>query len=189
MTLLQRPALLALPLIAALAACADAPRYVLDTAPTAASVRLRVASVELREVVVPTYAEDSKILAEGADGGLKPVKGEWADATARGVTSELARALDLRTSASIAAEPWPLSQPADVRLEVRIERLVARADGRFQLAGQYAVAAPDGQIRDFLDRFDIMVPLAGHSPAEIAQAYGTALGDLGGRIVARLARR
>ena len=185
------PKALILPLILTLAACGgDATRFLIEPAPVAAPVRLRVSSIELREVVLPGYAEDSQILAEGADGGLRPVKGaEWADGSAQAITAQLARSLDLRSTASVAAEPWPLTDPADVRLEVRIDRMVARANGRFQLSGQYAVASPDGRLRDRLERFDLASPMAGDGPAAIAAAYAGCLDQLSGRIIATLQGR
>lgn len=178
-----------------LAGCGgNATRYVVEAepmaTPAAAKQRLRVGSIELREVVLPAYGEDSKLLVEGKDGGLTPVRGsEWADASPRAITAELARSLDLRSTASVAAEPWPLLDGPDIRLEVRIDRLIARADGAFLLGGQYAVASPDGRLRDFLERFEISVPLADQKPATVARAYGAALDGLGSQILRRLARR
>lgn len=183
--------LLPLSLVLLLAACAGTPsRYLIETAPAPAPIALRVSTIELRDVVLPAYAEDSKILQETAEGGLRPIKGaEWADGTARGVTAELARSLDLRGSASVAAEPWPLSDPAQVRLEVRIDRMVARADGSFLLSGQFALAAPERQIRDGLERFEIAVPLADTGAAAVANAYASSLEQLSLQILRRLARR
>lgn len=189
MTLL--PKALTLPLILTLAACSgESTRFLIEPAPAEAPVRLRVSSIEMREVVLPAYAADSQILAEGPDGGLRPVKGaEWADGSAQAVTAQLARSLDLRSTASVAAEPWPLTEPADVRLEVRIDRMVARADGRFQLSGQYALASPDRKIRDSLTRFDLSAPLADEAPGAIAAAYAQTLDQLGRRIIATLQGR
>lgn len=183
--------LLPLSLTLLLAGCAAAPsRFLIETAPATAPIALRVSSIELRDVVLPAYAEDSQILQETADGGMRPIKGaEWADGTARGVTAELARSLDLRGSASVAAEPWPLTDPAQVRLEVRIDRMVARVDGSFLLSGQFAVAAPERQLRDSLERFAISVPLADNGPGAVAGAYAAALEQLSLQILRRLARR
>lgn len=197
------PALLAPVLLATvLSGCGalgggTATRYLVDTAPSAAApapapVRLRVSTIELRDVVLPAHGEGTQILVEGADGGLTPIPGgQWADGSARGITTELARHLDLRGTATVAAEPWPLADPAQIRVEVRIERLLARADGRFQLSGQYAVSAPDGHLREFIERFDLLAPMPeGRAPAAaVAQSYGQALSLLGDQILARLARR
>lgn len=193
----SRAALLALCVATlALAACTSPPatRYLIEAAPSAeeAPVRLRVSTVELRDVSLPAYGEGSQILREGEAGVLVPITGaEWADGSAGAITAELARRLDLRSTATVAAEPWPLADPAQLRLEVRLARVVARADGQFQLSGQFAVAAPDGAMRDFIERIDITVPMNAHeNPARsVAEAYGRALEALAEVILARLARR
>ena len=170
-----------------LAGCGQDAQFLVEASAPVREVRLRVASLELREVSLPAYAIAADILQEEADGALRPIrKAVWADGSARGVTAGMARSLDLRTSAEVAAEPWPLAEPADARLEVRIERIVARADGTFQLAGQYAVASPEGRIREFIERFDIRVPVTQAGPAAIASANGVAVGQLADAIVARL---
>lgn len=189
---------LALLLILALAACTSTPttRFLVDAtpagAPPEATQRLRVSTIELREVVLPTYGEGTQILRQGADGGLIPVTdGQWADGSPAAVTAELARSLDLRSTATVAAEPWPLVDPAQVRLEVRFERVLARADGQFQLSGQFAVSSPDMILRDFIERFDIITPMAADQPGAqgVSLAYGRALSMLSDRILTRLARR
>lgn len=186
---LTKALFLCLPL--ALAACSGAgtTRYLVESGTAEAPARLRVNTIEVRDVMLPAYGEETQILRETAEGGLRPLRGaQWADGSARAITAELARGLDLRSSASVAAEPWPLTDPADIRLEVRIERLVARADGQFQLSGQYAVASPDGRIRDFLERFEIVQPVDGEGAAPVAEAYGAALAELSRQITRRLAR-
>lgn len=195
MTLLRPTLVLSLSLLTA--ACGgEATRYLVTADPVAppeakapVQRRLRVSTIELREVVLPAYGEDSQILLEGADGGLSPLKGsEWADGSARAITAELARSLDLGSTASVAAEPWPLSESADVRLEVRIERMVARKDGLFQLSGQFAISSLDGRWRDRLQRYDLRVALPEASPSAVAAAYGRALNMLSQEILSSLAR-
>lgn len=187
-TPLRFPLILSLAL--ALAACGDsAARYLVEPAPAGPAVALRAPSIEVRDVVLPAYAEASQILLEEADGALRPIRrSEWADSSARSMTAAIARSLDLQSTSAVAAEPWPLSEPAAARLEVRIDRLVARADGAFQMSGQYAVAAPDGRVREVLERFDFRVPLAGDSPGAIAGASGQAIDLLAAQIVQRLRR-
>lgn len=179
-----------------LAACGSPPatRYLIEAAPSTeqAPVRLRVSTIEMRDVSLPAYGEGSQILREGSAGVLFPIRGaEWADGSSAAITGELARRLDQRSTATVAAEPWPLADPADLRLEVRLSRVVARADGRFQLAGQFAVSAPDGQIRDFIEQIDITVPMSADEDdaRAVAEAYGRALENLAEVILARLARR
>jgi uncharacterized protein len=173
-----------------LAACGDsAARYLVEAAPTAAPVTLRLPSIEVRDAVLPAYAEDSQILQQDASGALRPIKrAQWADSSARAVTAALARSLDLQTTTAIAAEPWPLSESPAGRLDVRVDALVARADGSFQMAGQYALASFDMPGREVLERFDIRVPLTGQGAGAIASAQGQAIDRLAAQIVARLAR-
>ena len=87
---------LTLALSLTLAACGDtAARYLVEPAPTAAPVALRLSSLEVRDAVLPAYAEGSQILQQDASGALRPVKGsEWADSSARAVTAALARTIE-----------------------------------------------------------------------------------------------
>jgi len=187
MTVLFRACLLsALTLI--VAACGDnAAQYMLEEPATQQRVRVRVATIEVREVTLPAYAAASEIMLQAEDGALRSVpEAIWADNPVRAVTLALARNLDAVSTATAAAEPWPLEQPADVRVDVRIDRMVARADGQFQLAGQFAVAAPEGAVRETINRFDILHPLSADTPRAVAQATGAALQSLSQQIVARL---
>ncbi len=173
-----------------LAACGDnAARYLVDPAPTAAAVPLRLNSIEVRDVKLPAYAEGTQILQQDASGALRPIsRAEWADNSPRAVTAALARSLDLQTTAAVAAEPWPLSDSPAGRLDVRIDRIVARADQNFQMSGQYAVASFQGNISEVLQRFDIVIPMASDSAGAVAAAQGQALDQLAAQIVARLRR-
>ncbi len=172
------------------AGCGDnSPRYLLDMPEPSERVSVRVSSIEVREVTLPAYAAASEIVLLQDDGAVRPVpKAVWADDPVRSVTQSLARNLDSATTATAAAEPWPLDAPAQVRIDVRIDRMVARPDGKFQMVGQYSVAAPYGAVRETINRFDIQQPMADQTPGAIAQANSDALLTLAEQIAKTLSR-
>jgi uncharacterized protein len=184
----------ALTLIAALplASCGDTnARFPIqsDATPSATKARVAVRTLVVRDVSLPAYAAASEIVVEQDGGALFVVpKSIWADDPVRGVTSALARSLDLRSTASVAAEPWPLIEPADAQLEVRIERMIAKTDGTFELSGQFAIASPDGAVRETIERFAVAAPMVDSSPAAVAQATGVAIDALSDIILKKLRR-
>lgn len=175
-------------LLMAVAACGDTKaRFVIAPTTGAAEQRLSVSSIEVRDVSLPAYAAASEIVAEDANGVLKALpKAIWADDPPRAVTGALARSLDLKSTATVAAEPWPLNDGPAVRLEVRVDQMIARADGSFALTGQFAITSVNGG-RDRLQRFAISVPLASTSAAAVAAATGQAIDALADEILAALA--
>ncbi len=177
---MKKIAILVLP-IALLSACSGAndPRYLISAPPGERTANLRSRTIEVRQVSLPAYAAGSDIVAQGEGGALfTQDRAQWADDPARAMTSALARGLSERTGASVAAEPWPLNSGPDVRLDVRIDQAYARADGKFELSGQYAVSAPDGAVREFVRRFNIVVPIVGSGAPGTADALGRALAEL-----------
>lgn len=184
-----RQTLLTLAVLAATGCTDNSARFLIETPEAAPAVRVRVATVELRNVSLPGYASSLEIARQQPDGTLRNLpKSVWADDPVRGVTLALARSLDEASTATVAAEPWPLDEPAQVQVDVRIERMLARADGVFDFAGQYAVASRDGVIRERLQRFAIERPMTGADPAAIAAASGTAIAALAAEIARTLAR-
>jgi len=173
-----------------LAACGDnKARFLINTTETATQTRLRVASIEVRDVSLPAYASASEIVVEQADGALKPVaKALWADDPVRGVTGALARSLAAKSTATVSAEPWPLADGPAVQLEVRVDQMVAGADGNFRLTGQFALSSPQGQVRDSLTRFALSVPLADTSPGAVAVSTGKAIDGLADDVLRKLRR-
>lgn len=178
----------ALPLLS----CGDtSARFPIAAVPEAkvAKTRVAVGSIEVSDVSLPTYAAASEIVVEQENGALSVVsKAIWADDPVRGVTGALTRSLELRSTASAASEPWPLAEPADVRLEIRVDRMIARIDGTFELSGQFAIAAPEGAVRESIQRFEVSAPMADNSPAAIAKATGTAIDELADVIIRKLRR-
>lgn len=155
----------------------------------AAPVAVGAQSLEVRDVILPAYVAEADILVQEADGALRPVGGAlWADDPRTGITQALARRLDLGTTATVAAEPWPLFDGPDRSVQVTIDRMVARADGQFELGGQFAVISRSGAAREFLRRFEIVEPYAGPDPQSVADALGRALTALSSRIAESIAR-
>ncbi len=138
---------------------------------------------------LPAYAAASEIMVEDADGALRPLKKAiWADESARAVTGALARSLDVKSTSTVSAEPWPLTDGPDVQIEVRVDQIIARADATFVLTGQFALSSPDGVLRDRLQRFAIDVPLENTEPASVAAATGKAIDALADEILTQLRR-
>ncbi|WP_226622432.1 membrane integrity-associated transporter subunit PqiC [Alloyangia pacifica] len=180
--------LLLLPMLAA-ACSGPEPRYRMDSAPPAASMRLAVGTLEVREVSLPAYADASEILLEDASGAMTQVEDAlWADDPRRAMTQTLAERLGVISGATVAAEPWPLEEPAQAAVHVRVSEAVASASGSFRLKGQYALSSYDRVIRERVSRFEITVPLQAASAGAIADAAGRATAQLADRIASDLAR-
>ena len=176
-------------LLAAACGSGNEARFLIDPPAATAETPVRVATIELREVSLPAYAAAVEIAQQEETGALRNLPDTlWADDPVRGVTMALASALDRATTATAAAEPWPLDEPAQARVEVRVERMFAGLDGQFRFAGQFAVASPDGIIRERVRRFDIAVPVASEGAGGIADASGVAISRLAGEIAAELRR-
>jgi len=165
----------------ALSACAATPtlRYAVPPTTSDDKIRVSVRSVEVREVGLPLYAELETIAIESPTGEVVVNKNLlWADDPIRAVTQGLADALSSLTNAQVAAEPWPLSDGPDARIEVRFSQALALANGNYRMAGQYFVASISGERREIARRFDISVPYATGSASAIATAQGAAIIEL-----------
>jgi hypothetical protein len=176
---------LALTFVAALAACGSTVERFAVPAPAETAVP-RIASryrtIEVRQVSLPTYAASEEIASRGEGGAITSDKSLlWADEPARAITLELARMLGVMTRAQVAAEPWPFLDRAAALVDVRVEEMVAAADGTFRLSGQYYVA-PDSGIGGQSGLFEISAPIVGEGPVAIAAARGAAVRDLAEQI-------
>lgn len=171
-----------------LAACGDTKaRYVIAPALESTQVQLRVATIEVQDVSLPVYASATEIVVADDAGALRPVaKSIWADDPVRAVTGALARSLDAKSTATVAAEPWPLTDSAQARLSVRVDQMLAGSDGRFTLSGQFALSSTSDAVRESLQRFSITVPMADTTPASVATATGTAIAQLADQVIAKL---
>lgn len=178
-----------IPLVLVLAACGTDQRYLIDPPEVAGSARVRVATVEVRDVSLPAYAEASEILLESADGGLTPIKNAlWADDPVRAVTLAIAEQIGAGSSAVAAPEPWPLDEDAQAAVSVSVAQLVAQADGTLRMSGQYAISSYDRIVRERIVPFSIVQPIVASTPNGIAAATGAAVAQLSSEIIATLAR-
>lgn len=156
-----------------LAACGTADRYAVSLPPVTETIRIAFASVEVRDVSLPSYAAADEIHIRKADGTLISSSDElWADAPERAVALEISESLSRLTNRRIASEPWPFEAFPDARLELRFSELLATDAGQFRATGQYFVAVSNGG-RERSGLFDQSVsfdPKTG--PAGIAAARG-----------------
>ncbi|EAR51238.1 lipoprotein, putative [Oceanicola granulosus HTCC2516] len=185
--MLLRTAILAL-ILPLLAACGGGEERLFTTRPLPVEsgdrVAIRFASVEVRDLSLPEYADSEAIYIRDADGALVAAPDlAWADIPTRAMTLEMARYLAQITGARVASEPWPFNGRADARLEVRVEEMVAELDGTFRLTGQYFVAPDDMDATGTAELFDVVVaiPAPGTAPA-IAAARSAAVRTLARQI-------
>ena len=172
-------------LFALLAACAGKKTEMFLITPPEAAAELpnRLGQVELRDVVLPQYASVAEIAVQTAGGGLTANAAQiWAETPVRAVTDVLAAQISALSGATVVAEPWPLSDGPDRVLEVRVERILAGADGLFHLAGQYFVSSYSGAGGDVARRFALTVPLTSPGAAAVADAQARALQALARQI-------
>lgn len=176
---------LSIAILMLLAACGSPERFAVTTPEITQTARIAFASVEVRDVSLPSYAAADEITIRSEDGTLTSSSDVlWADAPERAIALELSQNLARLTKRRIASEPWPFEQFPDARLEVRFAELVATSAGVFSTSGQYFVAVEDGG-RERSGLFDLNVsfdPAGG--PNAIAQARGQLILDLA-RFIAR----
>jgi len=146
-------------------------------------VSVSVSSSEVIEVSLPTYSRSEEIWQQEEDGSLVSDGSIlWADEPTRGTTRELVRALSAITGKRVAGEPWPFDEPAAARVEVRVDEMLASADGQFRLTGQVFTTRRAGG-RDRAEPFSITAPIDGDAgPGDIAAARGSAVRELARQI-------
>ncbi len=176
----------ALIVLVALAACSDptkTARFTLDPAPVTKQYPNRIGSAELREVSLPQYASDQEVPFQTVDGAVRSSPDNiWADDPRRAVTLALAQQISGLSGARVIAEPWPLTDLPQRRIEVRVEQFIATAQNTVRLAGNYYVTPLAGEGGDVMRRFDLSVPVTGEGPGAIAAAQGQAVTQLSARI-------
>ena len=178
-------------LIASLAACSSAPALRLDMSQPQSTLKLRaaVSSAIIRTVSLPTYAAAEELAYETPDGLITTADTVlWADDPARAITLTLARHMDGILSADVGPEPWPFVGLPDVAIDVRITRMVAGADGIFDLEGQYYLGGDGIDYPNRTKAFAINKALPVAGPAGIASAQASAILTLSEDIARHLAR-
>lgn len=129
-----------------LGACSE-PELRVPTPPPAPAERIavRYPSIEVREVSLPAYAALEEIFLREGQGRLAVAEDLlWADDPTRAITLGLTRALSDVTGSIVAPEPWPFDAYPSMRVDVRVEDLLAEPDGTIRLSGQAFVAPQDG---------------------------------------------
>lgn len=157
-----------------LGACASADRFAVTSPTVTEKVRIGFASVEVRDVSLPSYAAADEIHIRKANGTLVSSDQLWADAPERAVALELSENLSRLTDRRIASEPWPFEAFPSARLEVRFSELLATESGQFRASGQYFVAVSNGS-RERSGLFDLSV---GFDPKRGAVGIAAARGQL-----------
>lgn len=166
-----------------------APR--LDMAPldSRLSLRAAVGSAMVRTVSLPTYAAAEELSVETPEGLIESDNALlWADDPSRAVTLALTRNIGNITSAKVGPDPWPFAGLPDVAIDVRVTRMIAGANGVFDLEGQFFVGGDGIDYTNSTNSFAIATPLAAATPAAIASAQAQALLTLSEQISRKIAR-
>lgn len=180
----------AFPLLAllALGACSNpekTARFLIDPPATGAQLPDRLGTVELKDVSLPDYASGQEVAWQTGDGAVRSNPANlWADNPQRAFTQSLARQISDISGATVIGEPWPLAEPPQRRLEVRVEKALAQADGVFRLTGRYFLSDEGYGTggANHARSFDISVPLASDQPGAVAAAMSQAIGQLAQQI-------
>lgn len=158
-------------------------RYLIDPPATGEQVPNRLGSAELKDVSLPEYASGQEVAFQTADGAVRSnPRNVWADNPERAFTLSLARAISDASGATVIGEPWPLAQPPQRVLEVRVEKALAQANNMYRLSGRYFVSDDNSGGANHARSFDIAVPMASESPGASAQAASRAIAILAQQI-------
>lgn len=180
------PAALACLGLVALSACSDpedTARFLIDPPVPGGQVPNRLGSAELKDVSLPEYASGQEVAFQTPDGAVRSNPDNvWADNPQRAFTLSLARAISDASGATVIGEPWPLAEPPQRVLEVRVERALAQANGIYRLSGRYFVADEGSGGANHARSFDISVPMGSTGPGASAAAASSAIAILARQI-------
>ena len=177
-------------LTALLAACSgNASRLDMSQVQSELTLRAAVGSAMVRTVSLPTYAAAEELSIETPEGLIESNAGIlWADDPSRAVTLMLARNLGDILNAKIGPGPWPFAGLPDVSIDVRVTRMIAGADGIFDLEGQYFVGGDGIDFTNSTNRFAVQAPITVSGTTGIADAQARALLTLSEQIARKIAR-
>lgn len=158
-------------------------RYLIDPPATPGQVANRLGSAELKDVSLPEYASGQEVAFQTEDGAVRSnPRNLWADNPQRAFTLSLARAISDASGATVISEPWPLAEPPQRVLEVRVEKALAQVNGIYRLSGRYFVSDEGSGGANHARSFDISVPMTGTGAGASAQAASQAIGELAQQI-------
>jgi uncharacterized lipoprotein YmbA len=177
-------------LTALLAACSgNASRLDMSQIQSDLTLRAAVGSAIVRSVSLPTYAAAEELSIETPEGLIESNADIlWADDPSRAVTLTLTRNLGDILNAKIGPDPWPFVGLPDVAIDVRVTRMIAGADGVFDLEGQYFVGGDGIDYPNSTNTFSVQAPISVIGPAGIADAQARALLTLSEQISRKIAR-
>lgn len=182
--------LLLIAAFASLAACSP-PLERLAMAQLQSDLELRplVSSVMVRTVALPTYAAVEEIAFE-TETGLIATNEDilWADDPQRAVTVALSRNLADILNTDVGPDPWPFVGLPDVAVDVRVERMLAGADGIFRLTGQFYVGGDGIDFRNRSQAFSVEAQMTQAGLGGISTAQAQALLTLSEQIARTLGR-
>jgi uncharacterized lipoprotein YmbA len=186
--MLKTPLLIA---AATLLVACSGPTNRLDMSPVTSSLQLRanVGSAMVRTVSLPAYAAAEELAIETEDGFISSSADIlWADDPERAVTLLMTGHLNQILGVNVGPDPWPFAGLPDVAIDVRIQQLLAGADGTFRLRGQYFVGGDGIDYPNASRSVSIDVPVNGEGPAAVALAQSQALLQLSEEIARSLGR-
>jgi uncharacterized lipoprotein YmbA len=159
--------------------------------PQASALELRplVGSAMVRTVSLPSYAAAEEVPRELPNGLIASNDDVlWADDPQRAITFVVSQSLTDILNTDVGPEPWPFLGLPDVSIDIRVTRMLAGADGTFQLTGQFYVGGDGIAYRNTTARFDIAVQMPDQSVGSIATAQAAALVQLSEQIARTLGR-
>ncbi|MEO0388162.1 MAG: PqiC family protein [Pseudomonadota bacterium] len=177
-------------LLLSLAACAgeeNIARYPVTPLPATTTRAVATDTIEVRLVSLPLYADAEEIPRQASDGSVRTnAEILWADEPDRAISNALARNLEEITGAIAAVEPWPLEAFPEARIEVRVDEMLASANGTLRFAGAWFASRPGDPRADRAGRFAFDVPLADAAFPTLAAAHAEATRQLATTVAAGL---